>query len=63
MDKLIFNKPRHRLIAPDKAPVIRVSAEAYNCIGEIVEETGLSVQYVASQMIKYAAEHTEIIEQ
>lgn len=36
MDKLIFNKPRHRLIAPDKAPVIRVSAEAYNCIGEIV---------------------------
>ena len=62
MDKLIFSRPC-RSTQTDKAPVIRISSEAYTLIGEIVSETGLSMSYVASKMIEYAAEHTEIVDE
>ena len=60
MDKLIFYKsaPKNR----GQSTIIRVSAEAYNAIAEIEAETGYAISYIASQMVMYAAKHTEIKE-
>ena len=61
MDKLIFVKPARNGTAATST-IIRVSGEAYNAIAQIETETGLSMSYIASQMIKFAAEHMEIKE-
>lgn len=59
MDKLLFSKPRRQT---DKSCVIRISAEVYNVLSDLRDETGLSVSYIANKMIEFAAEHTEVIE-
>ena len=61
MAKLIFVKPAPKVTAATST-IIRVSGEAYNAIAQIEAETGLSMSYIASQMIKFAAEHMEIKE-
>ena len=61
MDKLIFVKPAPKITATTST-IIRVSGEAYNAISQIEAETGLSMSYIASKMIKFAAEHMEIRE-
>ena len=58
MDKLIFVKPAPKVTAATST-IIRVSGEAYNAIAQIEAETGLSMSYTASQMIKFAAAHME----
>ena len=59
MDKLIFVKPAPKVTAATST-IIRVSGEAYNAIAQIEAETGLSMSYIASQMIKFAADQMEI---
>lgn len=61
MDKLIFVKPAPKVTAASSS-IIRVSGDAYNTIAQIEAETGLSMSYIASQMIKFAAERMEIRE-
>ena len=61
MDKLIFVKPAPKVTAATST-IIRVSGEAYNAIAQIEAETGLSMSYIASQLIKSEAEHMEIKE-
>ena len=61
MDKLIFVKPAPKVTAATST-IIRVSGDAYNAIAQIEAETGLSMSYIASQMIKFAAERMEIKE-
>lgn len=54
MDKLIFVKPTPKVTAATST-IIRVSGEAYNAVSSIEAETGLSLSYIASQMILFAA--------
>lgn len=60
MDKLIFNVPRQPKYS-NKSQVIRVSKEGYNAVEEISAKTGLSNSFIASRMIEFAAEHTEVV--
>jgi hypothetical protein len=39
---------------------MRITPEAYNLVEEVSARTGLSNTFIASKMIEYAAEHTEI---
>lgn len=60
-DKLTFVIPRvARRLSSDERPVMRITPEAYNLVEEISARTGFSNAYIASQMIEYAAKHTEI---
>lgn len=61
MDKLVFVKPAPKVTAATST-IIRVSGDAYNAIAQIEAETGLSMSYIASQMIKFASERMEIKE-
>lgn len=40
--------------------IIRVTPEAYNRIEDVSAQTGLSLAFIASQMILFASEHMEI---
>ena len=51
MEKLIFRKPSKK---------VKVSAKAYNAISAIEAETGLSMTYIATQMVLYAAQNVDI---
>lgn len=60
-EKLTFVIPRvARRLSSSERPVIRITPEAYNLVEEISARTGFSNAYIASQMIEYAAKHTEI---
>lgn len=61
MDKLIFVKPTPKVTAATST-IIRVSGEAYNAVSSIEAETGLSLSYIASQMILFATQNTEVKE-
>ncbi len=52
---LVFTKPKK---AKGSAPVIRISAEAYELLTQWEAETGLSLSYIASEFIKYADSRT-----
>lgn len=60
-ERLVFTIPRtaRRLASTDR-PVMRITPEAYNLVEEVSARTGLSNTFIASKMIEYAAEHTEI---
>lgn len=58
-DKLIF-EPLCFNQSREETPLVRIDREAANCIGEIVNKTGLSKSFIASEMIKYAAANVEI---
>lgn len=60
MDTLRFVSPRAARPRTGQQ-IIRVSEEAYNYIEEISARTGLSIAYIASQMIKFASDRTEIV--
>lgn len=62
MDKLIFVKPAPKKTS-DTSTIIRISGDAYNTISQIEAETGLTMSFIASQMILYASKHTEIREE
>lgn len=40
--------------------VTRITPEAYNVLEDYSARTGLSLSFIASQMILFASEHTEI---
>lgn len=40
--------------------VVRITPEAYNRIEDVSAQTGLSIAFVASQMILFASEYMEI---
>lgn len=60
MEKLIFNVPRPPKYK-DRSQVVRVTKESYNAVEEISAKTGLSNSFIASKMIEFAAEHTEVV--
>lgn len=60
-DKLTFRRPpRNKLTSGTQ--VIRVSYTSYNAIEEISAKTGLSNSFIASKMLEFAIEHTEVLE-
>ena len=59
MDKLVFTLPRPARTKTDNT-IMRLTPEAYNAVEEISAKTGLSNCYIASQMILFAAGHTEV---
>lgn len=61
MDKLVFYKPAPKGTSA-ASTIIRVSGEAYNAIAAIEAETGLSISYIASQMILFAAQNAVVKE-
>lgn len=50
-------EPQYR----DKCTIIRITPKAYNILEDISARTGLAISYIASEMIVYANQHTEII--
>lgn len=63
MEKLIFERPKPVELEPRQrgTSIIRISNEALDLIDTISTETGKSKGYIATQMIKFAFENTEII--
>lgn len=59
MDKLVFKVTRPAHTKTDN-PIMRLTPEAYNAVEEVSAKTGLSNCYIASQMILFAANHTEV---
>lgn len=59
MDKLVFKVTRPARTKTDNT-IMRLTSEAYNAVEEVSAKTGLSNCYIASQMILFAAEHTEV---
>lgn len=49
-------EPQYR----NKRTVVRITPEAYNRIEDVSAQTGLSIAFIASQMILFAGEHMEI---
>ena len=59
MDKLVFTVSRPARTKTDNT-IMRLTPEAYNAVEEVSDKTGLSYCYIASQMILFAASHTEV---
>ena len=60
MEKLLFTVPRPPKYK-DRSQVVRVTKESYNAVEVISAKTGLSNSFIASKMIEFAAEHTEVV--
>lgn len=60
MDKLTFRTPRPPK-TKERSAVVRITPEAYSTIEALSAKTGLSNSYIASRMILFAAQNTEII--
>lgn len=60
LEKLLFTVPRPPKYK-DRSQVVRVTKESYNAVEEISAKTGLSNSFIASKMIEFAAEHTEVV--
>lgn len=59
MDKLVFTVSRPAREKTENT-IMRLTPAAYNAVEEISAKTGLSNCYIASQMILFAAGHTEV---
>ena len=59
MDKLVFTLPRPAREKTENT-IMRLTPAAYNAVEEVSAKTGLSNCYIASQMILFAASHTEV---
>ena len=59
MDKLVFTVSRPVREKTDNT-IMRLTPAAYNAVEEVSAKTGLSNCYIASQMILFAASHTEV---
>ena len=60
MEKLILKKQRYRTNSQQYR--IRVSREVYEIVDKLSERTKMSLNEIASKMIMYAYEHTEVID-
>lgn len=63
MDKLIFERPKPIETEPRQrgTSIIRIGNDALDLIDLISVETGKSKGYIATRMIKFAYENTEIV--
>ena len=59
MDKLVFTVSRPAREKTENT-IMRLTPAAYNAVEEVSAKTGLSNCYIASQMILFAAGHTEV---
>ena len=59
MDKLVFTVSRPAREKTENT-IMRLTPAAYNAVEEDSAKTGLSNCYIASQMILFAASHTEV---
>jgi hypothetical protein len=59
-DKLVLR--RKKIKRQDGRPVIRVSPSAYQILADLSDDTGFTISEIASAMIEYASEHTEVEE-
>ena len=59
MNKLVFTVSRPAREKSENT-IMRLTPAAYNAVEEISAKTGLSNCYIASQMILFAASHTEV---
>ena len=59
MDKLVFTVSRPAREKTENT-IMRLTPAAYNAVEEVSAKTGLSNCYIASQMILFAASHTEV---
>lgn len=50
-------EPQYR----DKRTIIQITPKAYNILEDISARTGLALSYIASEMIVFANQHTEIV--
>lgn len=60
-EKLILKKRRARANGPMYYRV-RVTAEAYDMVEKVAEEANMTLNEVASRMIMFAAERTDVTE-
>ena len=60
VEKLTFTVPRQPKYRKN-SQIVRVSEAAYNAVEEISAKTGLSNSFIASKMIEFATEHTEVV--
>ena len=60
-DTLILRRPKQTSVCT--SGIVRVSAETYDLLVAISSEVGRPISYVATEMIKFAAEHTKIEEE
>lgn len=57
-DKLILR--RRKIRRQDGRPVIRVSPDVYQILADLSNDTGRTISDIASVMIEFASERTEI---
>lgn len=55
--KFILKGKKLNYLAEDERPVIRISAEAYNALVDMANETGMAISSVASKAIMYASKN------
>lgn len=58
-DRLIFVRKKRN--STGKSEVIRVDAESYNEVVGVAHEADISVARAASEMIKFAIEHIDFV--
>lgn len=58
MEKLLFE--RSKIPSDRRSLVVRISNHAYKQVQEISIAAGLTVTEVATRMINFAAQHTEV---
>lgn len=59
MDKFIIPAKKRKKQYKDTPCAVKVSAEAYNALIDMITESTLSMQDVASRAILFASEHVE----
>ena len=57
-DKLVLR--RRKIRRQDGRPVIRVSPDVYQILADLSNDTGRTISDIASVMIEFASERTEI---
>ena len=57
-DKLVLR--RRKIRRQDGRPVIRVSPDVYQILADLSNDTGRTISDIASAMIEFASERTEI---
>ena len=57
-DKLVLR--RRKIRRQDGRPVIRVSPDVYQILADLSDDTGHTISDIASAMIEFASERTEI---
>lgn len=59
-ENFILKRPKPRIKNGGKGEVIRITDEAYAILAGFSAESGKSMNFIASEMIKFASERTVI---